>query len=215
MPLEHFWDFSEYTLIPNDKTLYYPASMNVNVTVNTVDDELCCAVEVLFSVLSYLNWQAASAAIWLNSHSPILVEESWQEDAWELLGAMSAPYPPWREMLSTSWHPPWKPVQIGSLLKMLFEVAKLSGSVGGHGGSEEETGSECLYSVIHHVSVSVVLLWNNKSCTSLTIILSVCLSSCVENMVFDLPIFLKWMIFVIMGLNVWSVFKKNKQKNII
>lgn len=80
--------------------------------VNTVDDKLCCVVEVHRSVLSYLNWQAASAAIWLNSHTSILVWESWQEDACELLRAMSAPYPLWREIL-------WQPGQPGVLYESL------------------------------------------------------------------------------------------------
>lgn len=34
-----------------------------------VDDELLCEGEVVFSELSYLNWQAACAAIWLNTHT--------------------------------------------------------------------------------------------------------------------------------------------------
>lgn len=51
---------NECILIPNDKMLHYPASMNVTGVgggrgVNTVDDELRCVVEVHFSVLSYLN----------------------------------------------------------------------------------------------------------------------------------------------------------------
>lgn len=61
-------------------------------------------VEVLLAVPSYLNWRAASAATWLNSRICMLVGwgESWQEGAWESLGATSAPYPPWRVML---WQP--------------------------------------------------------------------------------------------------------------
>lgn len=71
--------------------LHYLASMNVTGWVITVGDELRYVVEVLFSVLSFLNWQAASAAMWQNSYTPILVGESWQEDAWEFAQGNDCP----------------------------------------------------------------------------------------------------------------------------
>lgn len=123
MPREHYWDFSEWV---HTHSQWQNASLcgqhERDGGVNAVDDELRCVVEALFSVLPYLNWQATSAAIWLNSHTPLLEEESWQEDVWELLEATSAPYPPRREMLynlvssmkaRTDWIPFWNVVVWG------------------------------------------------------------------------------------------------------
>lgn len=83
---------------------------------------LCCMAEVLFSVQSYFNWQAASAATWLNSPILILVGESGQEDVWEFPRAMSAPYTAWtfdNLVCSMEAHTDWIPFE------MLFEAARL------------------------------------------------------------------------------------------
>lgn len=161
--------------------LHYPASTNVTGWVNPPRDESRYVVEVLISVLAYLNrhWRAASAAaIWLNSHTVSWKGENWQKDAWELLGAMSGPLSTMeREMLWQPWRPPWMPRADWIPFEMLlFEAAKLSGSVGGHGEVREKQKGMSVFSNTSCYCQRCTSVKESQSCTSgLSIILPGCL----------------------------------------
>lgn len=83
MPPHHHWDFSErvHSHFQLNKCFIIQPAWTWQGRVNTVDDVLHLVVEVYFTELSYLNWQAASAALWLNSQRPTLGVENRLKEA--------------------------------------------------------------------------------------------------------------------------------------
>lgn len=146
MPLEPHWDFSEWV---HTHSQWQNASLSGQrecdsggLTLWMMNCVLCGWSAPQWAVLFKLTTSLCSYMTKL-SYPLSWSGKSWQEDACELLGATSAPYPLWREKL-------WQPGvlhesldRLNSFWNVLFEATKHSGSVGDHGGSEEETEREC------------------------------------------------------------------------
>lgn len=174
MLLEHYCDFSEWV---HSHSQWQNASLSGQHErdgwVQIVDDELCCMVEVQFSVVSYLNWQAATAAIWLNSHTL-----SWYGRAGRSMRENCSGQ--WVPLIHlgggdalTTWCPQWKPGQIESPLKCCcFRRLNNQGHWVATGEVRKKQNGN-----IHHVGVSAVLPWKSDR-AALKVQPSFCLCGC-------------------------------------
>lgn len=116
------------------------------------------------------NCRAASAAMWLNSSIPVLMGNSWQQGAWELLRATCAPYPPWRVML-------WQPGVLRESWRRLDSFCNVVvGGLGLRESHDKETEREHFHLLIYARNMCVTV--TERSLHGLPVLLWVPLHVC-------------------------------------